>query len=97
VLYWRNYQNSLRPVIMGRAVRGTSVRFRALIDGQARGSALGSDVDDQGKARLLDSVYNGWSDKRSRVVHESPITDGTESYPKVTQKVAVRYRYHASN
>ena len=33
-------------------------------------------------ARLLDSVYNGWSDKRSRVVHERPITVG-----KVTQKL----------
>ena len=35
-------------LVMGPAVRGTSVRFRALIDGQPPGAAHGIDVDDQG-------------------------------------------------
>ena len=35
-------------LVMGRASRGTSVRFRVLIDGQAPGAAHGSDVDEQG-------------------------------------------------
>ena len=35
-------------LVMGPAARGTSVRFRVFIDGQAPGAAHGSDVDDQG-------------------------------------------------
>jgi thiol-disulfide isomerase/thioredoxin len=35
-------------LVMGPAVRGTSVRFRVLIDGQPPGAAHGIDVDDQG-------------------------------------------------
>ena len=35
-------------LVMGPAARGTSVRFRVLIDGQAPGAAHGVDVDDQG-------------------------------------------------
>jgi thiol-disulfide isomerase/thioredoxin len=35
-------------LVMGPAVRGTSVRFRVLIDGQPPGAAHGLDVDDQG-------------------------------------------------
>ena len=35
-------------LVMGPAARGTSVRFRVRIDGQAPGAAHGSDVDDQG-------------------------------------------------
>jgi thiol-disulfide isomerase/thioredoxin len=35
-------------LVMGPAARGTSVRFRVLIDGQAPGAAHGIDVDDQG-------------------------------------------------
>jgi thiol-disulfide isomerase/thioredoxin len=35
-------------LVMGPAARGTSVRFRVLIDGQPPGPAHGSDVDDQG-------------------------------------------------
>jgi thiol-disulfide isomerase/thioredoxin len=34
--------------VMGPAERGTSVRFRVLIDGEQPGAARGSDVDDQG-------------------------------------------------
>jgi hypothetical protein len=33
---------------MGPAARGTSVRFRVLIDGQPAGTAHGIDVDDKG-------------------------------------------------
>jgi hypothetical protein len=36
-------------VVMGPAVRGTSVRFRVLLDGQPPGTAHGVDVDDQGR------------------------------------------------
>jgi thiol-disulfide isomerase/thioredoxin len=35
-------------LVMGPAARGTSVRFRVLIDGQPPGAAHGVDVDDQG-------------------------------------------------
>jgi thiol-disulfide isomerase/thioredoxin len=35
-------------LVMGPAARGTSVRFRVLIDGQPPGAAHGLDVDDQG-------------------------------------------------
>ena len=35
-------------LVMGPAARGTSVRFRVLIDGQPPGSAHGIDVDEQG-------------------------------------------------
>jgi hypothetical protein len=35
-------------LVMGSAARGTSVRFRVLIDGQLPGIAHGIDVDDQG-------------------------------------------------
>ena len=39
-------------LVMGPAARGTSVRFRVLIDGQPPGAAHGSDVDDQGNGTL---------------------------------------------
>jgi thiol-disulfide isomerase/thioredoxin len=35
-------------LVMGPAARGTSVRFRVFLDGQAPGAAHGSDVDEQG-------------------------------------------------
>src|SRR5262249_11061099 len=35
-------------LVMGPAARGTSARFRVLIDGQAPGDAHGYDVDEQG-------------------------------------------------
>jgi thiol-disulfide isomerase/thioredoxin len=35
-------------LVMGPAVRGTSVRFRVLLDGRAPGAAHGGDVDEQG-------------------------------------------------
>jgi len=39
-------------LVMGRASRGTSVRFRVLIDGQPPGAAHGSDIDDQGNGTV---------------------------------------------
>ncbi|HVH86505.1 MAG TPA: thioredoxin family protein [Terriglobales bacterium] len=39
-------------LVMGPAARGTSVRFRVFIDGQAPGAAHGSDVDDQGNGTV---------------------------------------------
>jgi hypothetical protein len=39
-------------LVMGPAVRGTSVRFRVLIDGQPPGAAHGSDVDDEGNGTV---------------------------------------------
>ena len=39
-------------LVMGPAVRGTSVRFRVLIDGQPPGAAHGIDVDDQGNGTV---------------------------------------------
>jgi hypothetical protein len=39
---------------MGPAVRGTSVRFRVLLDGQAPNAAHGVDVDDQGNGTVIE-------------------------------------------
>ncbi len=39
-------------LVMGPAARGTSVRFRVLIDGQAPGAAHGIDADDQGNGTV---------------------------------------------
>jgi hypothetical protein len=41
-------------LVMGPATRGTSVRFRVLIDGQQPGAAHGGDVDEQGNGTLTD-------------------------------------------
>ncbi len=41
-------------LVMGPAARGSSVRFRVLIDGQPPGSAHGSDVDDQGNGTVTE-------------------------------------------
>ena len=41
-------------LVMGPAVRGTSVRFRVLIDGQPPGAAHGSDVDEQGNGTVTE-------------------------------------------
>src|SRR2546421_2347309 len=41
-------------LVMGPAARGTSVRFRVLIDGQPPGAAHGFDVDDQGNGTVTD-------------------------------------------
>jgi len=42
-------------LIMGPAVRGASVRFRVLIDGQPPGAAHGVDVDGQGNGTVTES------------------------------------------
>ena len=41
-------------LVMGPAARGTSVRFRVLIDGKPPGAAHGIDVDDQGNGTLTE-------------------------------------------
>ena len=41
-------------LVMGPAVRGTSVRFRVLIDGGPPGAAHWIDVDDQGNGTVVD-------------------------------------------
>jgi len=41
-------------LVMGPAARGTSVRFRVLIDGQPPGAAHGVDVDDQGNGAVTE-------------------------------------------
>jgi thiol-disulfide isomerase/thioredoxin len=41
-------------LVMGPGERGTSVRFRVLIDGQPPGAAHGIDVDDQGKGTVTE-------------------------------------------
>jgi thiol-disulfide isomerase/thioredoxin len=41
-------------LVMGPAARGTSVRFRVLIDGQPPGAAHGADVDDQGNGMVTE-------------------------------------------
>jgi thiol-disulfide isomerase/thioredoxin len=42
-------------LVMGPAARGTSIRFRVLIDGQPPGTSHGVDVDDAGHGRLDES------------------------------------------
>jgi thiol-disulfide isomerase/thioredoxin len=45
-------------LVLGPAARGTSVRFRVLVDGRAPGRAHGSDVDEQGLGTVTDQrVY----------------------------------------
>jgi hypothetical protein len=39
-------------LVMGPATRGTSVRFRVLLDGQPPGAAHGTDIDDQGNGTV---------------------------------------------
>jgi thiol-disulfide isomerase/thioredoxin len=41
-------------LVMGPAARGTSVRFRVLIDGQPPGAAHGIDVDEQGNGTITE-------------------------------------------
>jgi thiol-disulfide isomerase/thioredoxin len=41
-------------LVMGPSARGTSVRFRVLIDGQPPGAAHGSDVDDRGNGTVTE-------------------------------------------
>jgi hypothetical protein len=41
-------------LVMGPATRGTSVRFRVLIDGKPPGAAHGSDIDDQGNGTVTE-------------------------------------------
>jgi thiol-disulfide isomerase/thioredoxin len=41
-------------LVMGPATKGTSVRFRVLLDGQAAGAARGSDGDEQGNGMVRD-------------------------------------------
>jgi thiol-disulfide isomerase/thioredoxin len=41
-------------LVMGPAVRGTSVRFRVFLDGQAPNAAHGVDVDDQGNGTVIE-------------------------------------------
>jgi thiol-disulfide isomerase/thioredoxin len=41
-------------LVMGPAARGTTVRFRVFIDGQAAGEASGSDVDEQGNGTVTE-------------------------------------------
>ncbi len=41
-------------LVMGPAARGTSVRFRVFLDGQAPGEAFGTDVDEQGNGTVTE-------------------------------------------
>src|SRR5438093_611267 len=58
-------------LVMGPAVRGTSVRFRVLIDGKPPGAAHGVDVDDQGNGTLAEQRLH------HLIRQPSPITDRT--------------------
>jgi len=56
-------------LVMGPAARGTSVRFRVLIDGQPPGAAHGIDVDDQGNGTVSEQ-------RLYQLIRQSqPITD----------------------
>ena len=53
---WIAYRFHARDLhlVMGPAARGTSVRFRVLIDGQPAGAAHGVDVDDRGDGTVTE-------------------------------------------
>jgi thiol-disulfide isomerase/thioredoxin len=53
---WIAYRFHARDLhlVMGPATRGTSMRFRVLIDGQPPGAAHGSDIDDQGNGTVTE-------------------------------------------
>ncbi len=56
-------------LVMGPAARGSSVRFRVLIDGQPPGAAHGADVDPQGNGTVTEQ-------RLYQLVRQSkPITD----------------------
>jgi thiol-disulfide isomerase/thioredoxin len=56
-------------LVMGPAKRGTSIRFRVLIDGQAPGGAHGVDVDSQGNGTVVEQrLYQ-------LIRHPDPIVD----------------------
>ena len=58
-------------LVMGPAVRGTSARFRVLIDGQPPGAAHGADVDDQGNGTVAEQRLH-------QIIRQpGPITDRT--------------------
>ena len=58
-------------LVMGPSTRGSSVRFRVLIDGQPPGSARGADIDDQGNGTVIDQrLYQ-------LIRQPAPITDRT--------------------
>ena len=58
-------------LVMGPAVEGTPVRFRALIDGQPPGAAHGVDVDDQGHGTVTEQRLH------QLIRQPGPITDRT--------------------
>lgn len=58
-------------LVMGPAMRGTSVRFRVLIDGQPPGKAHGSDVDAEGNGTITEQrLYQ-------LIRQPQPVTDRT--------------------
>ena len=58
-------------LVMGPAAKGTSSRFRVLVDGQPPGAAHGGDVDEQGNGTVADQrLYQ-------LVRQPGPITDRT--------------------
>jgi Thioredoxin like C-terminal domain len=55
-------------LVMAPAARGTSVRFRVLIDGQAPGAAHGIDIDAQGNGTLREQ-------RLYQLIRQPPIAD----------------------
>jgi len=58
-------------LVMGPAAKGTSARFRVLVDAQAPGAAHGGDVDDQGNGTVTDQRLH------QLIRQPGPITDRT--------------------
>jgi thiol-disulfide isomerase/thioredoxin len=71
-------------LVMGPAVRGTSVPFRVLLDGAAPGDAHGFDVDDQGSGTMADQRLHQLIRQpgavRERLVEVEFIAAGAEAY-----------------
>jgi thiol-disulfide isomerase/thioredoxin len=58
-------------LVMGPTLRGTSVRFRVLLDGQPPGAAHGADVDDQGQGTAAEQRLH------QLIRQPGPVTDRT--------------------
>jgi hypothetical protein len=56
-------------LVMGPAARGTSVRFRMLIEGESPGAAHGVDVDDQGNGTVTEQRLYQLIRQSSPVAH----------------------------
>jgi hypothetical protein len=71
-------------LVMGPAVRGTSVPFRVLLDGEPPNDAHGLDVDERGHGTLVEQRLHQLI-RQQRAIHDSTfeitfLTPGAEAH-----------------